>query len=715
MIFLSDGYLWHLCWMIPFLFLVLYIGISKRKKIAIALFHSVKLAENYTNLSKTKRYLRFSALILAVLFAVIAAARLAWGREILPDSGAGRDMRILFDVSKSMLSDDVKPTRIEQAKWLVQQLVKNNPGDRFGLIAFAGNAFLQCPLTIDKASFLQLTDALDTDTIPLGGTNLQLALETAVKAFEGAEGNHKAVILLTDGDELTGKAEAVTKQLAAAKIPLLIAGIGDPANPSVIQITNEKGEKKILTDKQGNAVKSPLNEVALAALAKETSGIYVRSTATDPGLKELQYAIRGLGRKQGSSQLATTRPIERPVLPLCLALCFLIFFMLLNDVKREKKKTLRRNISGTLLLALLFLPVCTLSGAEPNAEAPATATTTEEKNTGKTKKVYTFAEEYFNAGVQAQQEKDYVKAKENYEKAIVQGKNEKIRAFAYQNLGVMPHLDARAKMSAANEALKNQNPDAAEKELTTALQSLDQAENLYRESLRNSVIAKVDGAFNNQQLLLRDRKNAEELKKQIEELKKRQQQAQKQTQQAKNQQQKQNQQQSQQNQQNQQNQRQTQQAQQAVEQYRQQAEKLKQDQMKKSAEKAAEELQKARQEQQKNNGKKAEEHLQKALQALGADQQKKDRSKEQQQQNQQQKQDPKNDGKDQQKQSQQPQQQPQSANAKQEQAKDEKRDIDKNQAEAILNLMEKDEKDLRDLLKKMQKRNTPMQNPEKDW
>ena len=145
MIFLSDGYLWHLCWMIPLLFVILRIGIAKREKIAIALFHSKQRADQYINLSRTKRYLRFSALILAVIFAIIAAARISWGREILPDSGTGRDLLIIFDVSKSMLSDDVKPTRLEQAKWLVQQIVKNNPADRFGLIAFAGNAFLQCP------------------------------------------------------------------------------------------------------------------------------------------------------------------------------------------------------------------------------------------------------------------------------------------------------------------------------------------------------------------------------------------------------------------------------------------------------------------------------------------------------------------------------------------------------------------------------------------
>ena len=724
MTFLSDGYLWHLCWMIPLLFIILHIGIAKREKIAIALFHSKQRADQYTDLSRTKRYLRFAALVLAVIFAIIAAARISWGREILPDSGTGRDLLIIFDVSKSMLSDDVKPTRMEQAKWLVQQIVKNNPADRFGLIAFAGDAFLQCPLTIDKTSFLQLTDALDTDTIPLGGTNVQLALETAVKAFESAEGNHKAVILLTDGDELTGKAEKVTKQLAEAHIPLFVAGIGDPANPSVIHVTDSNGQKKILTDKQGNAVKSPLNEKALATLARETSGIYVRSTATDPGLKEIQYAINGLNRKKGGSQLASTRAIERPVLPLCLALFFLLFFLTVNDVKGKK------TIKGKGVVILLLL----LSAFQLQAQDQTLAIANEVKKAPEKKEAaeqtFNWAEEYFNQGVKLQHDNELAKAKEHYEKAITYGKNEKIRAYAYQNLGIMPHQDARQKMTAANERLKNQNPDAAEKELNAAIASLDLAESLYKKSLRNSIIANVKGAFDHQQILLRDRKIAEELKKQIEELKKRQQQAQKQTQQAKDQQQKQNQQQNQQQQnqqqqnqqqQKQQTEQQTQQAQQAVDQLRDQAEKLKQDQLKKNAEKAAEELKKARQEQQKDNGKKAEEHLQKALQALGADQKQQNQpkdGKDQQKQDQQkdgkdqQKQDQQKDGKDQQNQNQNPQpQQTQQAQPQQ----GEERDIDKNQAEAILNVMEKEEKDLRDMLKQLQKRNAPAQKTDKDW
>ncbi len=104
---------------------------------------------------------------------------------------------VLFDVSNSMLAEDIKPSRLTHAKWVLRQLVEQNYGDRFGLVAFSGNAFLECPLTSDRTSFMQYIDDLDTSSIPLGGTNLQVALETAMEAFKAAEGNNRAIISLT--------------------------------------------------------------------------------------------------------------------------------------------------------------------------------------------------------------------------------------------------------------------------------------------------------------------------------------------------------------------------------------------------------------------------------------------------------------------------------------------------------------------------------------
>jgi len=115
--------------------------------------------DRYCDLARAKRAGRIVLLLAAMILFGLAAARPAWGERILPDSIGGRDLIVVMDVSKSMLSDNVRPTRLDHAKQLVREVVSRNSGDRFGLIAFAGNAELICPLTADSGSFLSALDA----------------------------------------------------------------------------------------------------------------------------------------------------------------------------------------------------------------------------------------------------------------------------------------------------------------------------------------------------------------------------------------------------------------------------------------------------------------------------------------------------------------------------------------------------------------------------
>ena len=278
MSFLSGSILWNLLWIIPLILVLAFAGGVRRNKLLRKMFGTDERAARFSNASPGKRIFRIILLTLVV-----------------------------FDVSKSMLSDDVKPSRMDHAKWLVREIVKKNPGDRFGLIAFAGESFLVCPLTVDRASFIQLVDDLDTDTIPVGGTNVQVALEEAVRAFSGAQGMHKAVVLVTDGDELTGRGASVINDLSKAQIPIFAVGVGDPSNPAVIRVPDEDGKLRILTDREGNPVKSPLNEPQLTELARRTGGIYVRSTAAYSGIDELEARIRQLDRKESENAVSSSR------------------------------------------------------------------------------------------------------------------------------------------------------------------------------------------------------------------------------------------------------------------------------------------------------------------------------------------------------------------------------------------------------------------------
>lgn len=720
--FLKPEILWHLLWILPAMLVLYFIAAHKTARTLRAFLG--KNAENpdYVLLSKGRRVFRFVLLCLAVLCLVVAAARPSWGVQIQELNGQGRDLLFVFDVSRSMLAKDVQPSRLAHAKWLVKELVKLNPGDRFGLIAFAGKGFLECPLTTDRTSFELTLDELSTDSIPLGGTNIQEALAAALQAFKAAETSHRAVILVTDGDELEGNSGKAVDEIVARKIPLFIAGIGDPSQPSIIQVPDGRGGVKTLTDANGNVVNSPLNEKQLGELAKRTGGIYVRSTAGDPGVAALEKRIRALAPHEYET-VKTTKPIDRFGYPLAAAFVLLLLRFMVGERPARRK----------LATCMLFAFCLAVSGAEEAAPA---------------------AEESFNKGVEAHEKNDLKTASESYETALRSGVDQaEIRGRATQNLGVIAHTKARSELAASLQAVQGQNLDEAQKQVENSLKTLNQAEGMYLDSMRES--AERNQLAKNQSILLADRKRAEELKKKIEELKKMQQQAQQQTQQAKDQQKKENQkqdkQQDKQNQQGQQNQpqqdKQNQQGQQGKQEQNQQnqqkqnqqsaqqmtdqakksaedlqkkAQEMGQQNLAKSAEQAKKELEKAQQEQKQGKGESAEEHLKKALDALGGEQSGKDKQDKQQGEQgrkdgagKDQKPEPQSgkDGKDGQKDDrkiEQPQAQPA-------EKKPEEGDIDKNQAASVLEEMAKDEKDLRDAIKAFQKQRYKNAAPAKDW
>ena len=722
--FLKPEILWHLLWILPAMF-VLFFAASHKTARTLQAFLG-KNAENpdYVLFSKGRRILRFVLLCLAVLCLVAAAARPSWGVQIQELNGQGRDLLFVFDVSRSMLAKDVQPSRLAHAKWLVKELVKLNPGDRFGLIAFAGKGFLECPLTTDRTSFELSLDELSTDSIPLGGTNIQEALAAALQAFKAAETSHRAVILVTDGDELEGNSGKAVDEIVARKIPLFIAGIGDPSQPSIIQVPDGRGGVKTLTDANGNVVNSPLNEKQLGELAKRTGGIYVRSTAGDSGLGALEKRIRALAPHEYET-VKTTKPIDRFGYPLAAAFVLLLLRFMVGE------RPARRKLAACMLFAFCFA----VSGAEEAAPA---------------------AEESFNKGVEAHEKNDLKTASESYETALRTGVGQaEIRGRATQNLGVIAHAKARSELAASLQAVQGQNLDEAQKQVENSLKTLNRAEGMYLDSLRES--AERNQLAKNQSILLADRKRAEELKKKIEELKKMQQQAQQQTQQAKDQQKKENQkpqeqqnqdkqnqqgkqdkqnqqgkqdkqnQQGKQDRQNQQNQNRqsaqqmTDQAKKSAEELQKKAQEMGQQNLAKSAEQEKKELEKAQQEQKQGKGESAEEHLKKALNALGGEQSGKDKQGKQPQGQQgkkdeagkDQKPEPQSgkDGGDGQKEDRKIEQpQPRSAEKKPEEG-----DIDKNQAASVLEEMAKDEKDLRDAIKAFRKQRYKNTAPAKDW
>ena len=732
--FIEGSFLWHLAWAVPLLAAMLCLSWSRRASILRRLFG--RDPESHLNLSRSLRLLRFALLLGALALLGVAAARPSWGVEILPSGGSGRDLLVVFDVSKSMLCKDVQPSRLEHGKWFVRELVKRAHGDRFGLVAFAGTAFLECPLTSDKTSFLQALNELDVESIPVGGTNIQNALETALKAFTAAEGGHRAIILVTDGGELDGDSSKAIEKARELKTPFFVVGVGDPSQPQIIQAPDENGALRTIKDSNGETVKSPLNEKALGALALQSSGIYVRSTSANPGLEEIASRVAGLVPKDYDLG-KQTRPIERFAYPLAAALLLFLVWLCVSE------RGFRRAAAALALL-------CALSLSAEDAQKPeqTAAAAPEVKASASPLEIFNKAVDLQNAG------KDAKTAGKLYEDAINKAPADKeLVSRSCQNLGVIAHDQARSELKkTVDEDLKGQNLDGAEKRVGSALKALEGAEELYREGLRSPGEA-GQGLKADQQMLLLDRDSAEKLKKRIEEIKKQIEQAKKDLKQAQQQQKQQNQgqqnqQQGQQSQQNQQQQGQQQNQQQQGQQQNQQqgsqqssaqqsaqnakesvdklkdiASSMEQRRLENSAERSSKEIEQAQKAQEKGDGKSAEKHLDEAMKQLAqAGEDKNGEEKKDGQQDSKGKGDGKkdedrkqSDGSDGNKQDRKLDKSQDSGKPKDASEAKEEKEIDPAQAESVLESMANDEKGLRDAIKRNQRESYGNPHVEKDW
>ncbi len=261
-----------------------YLWAMRRRRILLERFAERRLISGITSSSNAgRRIFKIALMLIAVFLALLALARPQWGFEWQEVKKSGIDILIAMDVSKSMLARDVRPNRLERSKYAVKDLTKRLSGDRIGLIAFAGTAFLQCPLTIDYNGFLLALDDLTTATIPRGGTSISQAIEEAMRVFSGPEKKYRALIIITDGEELEGDALSKAKKAAGAGIKIYCVGVGS-GEGELIPVIDERGEKAYVADREGNAVKTRLNEELLKNIAISTGGSYVRATGSDFGL-----------------------------------------------------------------------------------------------------------------------------------------------------------------------------------------------------------------------------------------------------------------------------------------------------------------------------------------------------------------------------------------------------------------------------------------------
>src|SRR5256714_12235280 len=216
-------------WALGFLplLVLLYAWAERRSAIKLREFVSPRLLPQLAgNVNRVRRAIRFAFVLLALALAIIALAKPRWGYTYEDVKRRGLDLLFAVDTSRSMLSNDVAPNRLERVKLAVQDLITELQGDRVGLIAFAGPAFLQAPLTIDYDAAVESINDLDTKTIPEGGTNISEAIALATQTFGKSAMGNRALIIFTDGEELSGDAVSGAKKAADAGVRIFTVGVG---------------------------------------------------------------------------------------------------------------------------------------------------------------------------------------------------------------------------------------------------------------------------------------------------------------------------------------------------------------------------------------------------------------------------------------------------------------------------------------------------------
>jgi Ca-activated chloride channel family protein len=442
-----------------------------------------------------RRKLRFALVLLGFALAITALAKPQWGYIYEDVKRKGLDLIFAVDTSRSMLSNDVPPSRLQRVKLATQDLLNELQGDRVGLIAFAGRAFLQAPLTIDYSAAVESINDLDTNTIPEGGSNISAAIDLAVQTFGKSAIGNRALIIFTDGEELSGDAMKTATAAAEAGVRIFTVGVGTPEG-SLIPITGEGGGTAFVKDSNGQVVKSKLDEKRLKEIAEATGGFYIH---LEDGPRTMRRLFGdGLSKMQAGDidDRMSRRPIERYQWPLGAAMLALTASFLIRERKRVRANARpavpAKRALVTAAVLVLFAPTAFAAG--PGLEAYRKENYSEayqqfEKTLKEHPNTHAADKIQFDAGAAAYKMGNYNKALEWFSLSLL-SRDKSLQQKSHYNIGRT--LEERAEKAQTNEK---------------ALGDLSNAQSHYEEALKLDPNDK------------RAKANLEEVKKKIERLK----------------------------------------------------------------------------------------------------------------------------------------------------------------------------------------------------
>jgi Ca-activated chloride channel family protein len=326
-----------LLWFVP-LFVALFVWAAYRRRQALRVFVEEDLLDRIgLSINRAGRRWKAGLIVLGLIFVIVALARPAWNPKPRTVERRGRDIVFVLDVSKSMLAEDLKPSRLERAKLAMRDMVDRLEGDRVSLVVFAGTAVLKCPLTLDYGFFNLMLDDVDIYSISRGGTMIGDAIRKALdEAFDDQERKYKDIILITDGEDHDSFPVEAAEEAGKRGVRIIAIGLGDENQGRRIPITDDRGNRTFLTYK-GREVWSRLDAATLRKMVNATPGGKYLNVAT--GTIDLGDVYTKLiaGEEKREIESKTIKLYEEKYqIFLAIAIALLAIEMVVGERKRGK-------------------------------------------------------------------------------------------------------------------------------------------------------------------------------------------------------------------------------------------------------------------------------------------------------------------------------------------------------------------------------------------
>ena len=320
--------------LIPLFFIIFAVNLKLRKRRIRKFGDETLVRQLMPSYAKGKAWVRLSLFSIAFFFFVIGISRPQIGAKLKEHETKGAEIMIVLDVSNSMLAEDYSPNRLERAKLAISRLVDKLRDDRIRLIVFAGNSFVQLPITTDYVSAKMFLNSISTESVPVQGTAIGDAINTAMRSFSAQSEKSRAVIVITDGENHEDDPVAVAKQAAELGVRVFTIGVGSPEGKPIPM------DGELLRDKEGNIVVTRLDESVLQQVAYAGNGVYVRAGNSEFGLNPIIEDIRKMEDEKYSS-IVFEEYDEQFMYFLAIALLFFVVEMLVGD-RRSKRHLFNR-------------------------------------------------------------------------------------------------------------------------------------------------------------------------------------------------------------------------------------------------------------------------------------------------------------------------------------------------------------------------------------